>query len=365
MNALLHERRAATLADPRWAAVAARDASADGRFVYSVRTTGVYCRPSCPARAARPENVAFHDGPAEAERAGFRPCRRCRPGEPALAQRQAAAIAALCREIESADTPLSLDALARRAGLSRWHLHRLFKSVTGVTPREYANAQRAARLRRSLARPSASVTAAIYDAGYGSGSRCYAESDRVLGMTPSRYRAGGADARIRFAVGQCSLGAILVAQSERGVCAIALGDDPEALLRELEDRFPRATLVGGDAAFERLVARVVGFVEAPSIGLDLPLDVRGTAFQQRVWQALRDIPPGRTLSYAELAARVGAPGSVRAVAQACAANALAVVIPCHRIVRRDGALAGYRWGVERKRALLEREAGAAVRRDAA
>ena len=284
--------------------------------------------------------------------------RRAAASDPSRSTQHAALVAGLCRHIESAERAPTLDALAARAGLSAWHLHRVFKAVTGLTPRAYAAAHRAARVRRELGR-GASVTEAYHGAGYASSGRFYAEADAVLGMTPSAFRAGGADSTIRFAVGQCTLGAILVAQSERGVCAIGLGDDPDALLRDLQDRFPRARLVGGDAGFERLVARVVGCVEAPRIGLDLPLDVRGTAFQQRVWQALRDIPPGRTVSYTELARRIGAPQAVRAVAGACAANPLAVAIPCHRVVRHDGALSGYRWGVERKRALLEREADAA------
>jgi AraC family transcriptional regulator of adaptative response/methylated-DNA-[protein]-cysteine methyltransferase len=349
---------AATVADPRWAAIAARDRAADGRFVYSVRTTGVYCRPSCAARPARPENVAFHASAAEAERAGFRPCKRCRPDRASRDEQHAATVAELCRFIEAAEQPPALDELARRAGMSAWHLHRVFKRSTGLTPKAYAAAQRARRVREELTRGE-SITAAIYDAGYGSNGRFYAESNDVLGMTPSAFRAGGADIEIRFAVGECSLGSILVAQSGRGVCAIMLGDDPDALARELQDRFPQARLIGGDADFERLVARVVGLVEAPGHGLELPLDVRGTAFQQRVWQALREIPAGATASYAEIARRIGAPQSVRAVAQACGANPLAVAIPCHRVVRSDGALSGYRWGVERKRALLVREGVAA------
>ena len=349
---------AATLSDPRWAAVAARDPQADGRFVYSVKTTGVYCRPSCAARAARPENVAFHRSPAEAERAGFRPCKRCKPDQPPLSQQHAATVARLCRLIEDAEQAPTLEQLAQHAGLSAYHLHRVFKAVTGVTPKAYAAAHRARRMRRELDR-SDTVTQAVYDAGYNSSGRFYEESNHVLGMTPTTYRAGGADTAIRFAVGECSLGSILVAQSDRGVCAILMGDDPDALARDLQQRFPHAALVGGDTAFERLVAKVVGFVEAPRVGLDLPLDVRGTAFQQRVWQALRAIAPGQTASYAEIAKRIGAPKSVRAVAQACGANALAVAIPCHRVVRNDGALSGYRWGVERKRALLEREGAGA------
>ena len=343
-----------TLKDPRWAAVVARDRRADGTFYYSVRTTGVYCRPSCGARLAKPENVRFHATTAAAERAGFRPCRRCKPDQPALEKRQAALVARACRVMETAASTPNLAALAKGAGLSRHHFHRVFKAVTGLTPRAYAAAHRARRVRDTLRR-SRTVTDAVYEAGFNSGGRFYATSERVLGMTPTEYRAGGSHAEIHFAVGECSLGSILVAQSAKGVCAILLGDDPDALVRDLQDRFPRAALVGGDERFERLVARVVGFVEAPALGLDLPLDVQGTAFQQRVWQALREIPPGTTVSYAEMAARIGSPASVRAVAQACAANRLAVAIPCHRVVKRDGALSGYRWGVERKRALLEKE----------
>ncbi len=356
MSTNIERKAALTLADPRWAALLARDRSADGRFFYSVRTTGVYCRPSCAARTPRPENVAFHLSTADAERAGFRPCKRCRPNQPSLAERQAELVAGLCRLIEHAETAPGLDELARHAGLSRWHLQRVFKAVTGVTPKAYAAAHRARRLRTAL-NDGASVTEAIYGAGYGSSSRFYENADAVLGMAPTHYRAGGEDCLIRFAIGQCSLGAILVAASERGVCTILLGDDPGALACELQDRFSRAELVGGDAGFEHLVARVVGFVEAPRLGLDLPLDVRGTAFQQRVWQALREIPAGRTMSYTEVAEHIGAPRAVRAVASACAANTLAVAIPCHRVIRLDGGLSGYRWGVERKRSLLEREAG--------
>ena len=345
----------ATVSDPRWAAVAARDRAADGRFVYSVRTTGVYCRPSCAARPARPENVAFHTSITDAQRAGFRACLRCQPDQLPLAARHAALIAKLCHRIETSELAPTLDDLAQHAQMSASHLHRMFKAATGLTPRAYAGAQRASRLRDQLGR-SATVTDAIYGAGYNSGGSFYADADQVLGMTPTRYRAGGADTEIRFAIGQCSLGAILVARSDRGVCAILLGDDADALARELQDRFPQASLVGGEAGFEQWVAQVVGCVEAPGLGLDLPLDVRGTAFQQRVWQALQAIPAGKTASYADIAHRIGAPKSYRAVAQACGANALAVAIPCHRVVRSDGGLSGYRWGVARKRALLEREA---------
>ncbi len=346
---------APTESDPRWTAVLARDPGADGRFFYSVKTTGVYCRPSCGARTANPENVAFHATAAAAERAGYRPCKRCQPDQPQLAGRHAVLVAQLCRLIEDAEQAPRLADLARHAGMSRYHVQRIFKAATGVTPAAYAAAHRMRRVRAELDRGQ-TVTAAIYQAGYGSSGRFYEKSNQALGMTPSEYRAGGANARIRFAVGECTLGAILVAASERGVCAIFLGDDPHQLVLDLQDRFARAELIGGDADFERLVAQVVGLVEAPRLGLELPLDVRGTAFQQRVWQALRQIAPGETASYSEIARRIGAPKAARGVARACAANLLAVAIPCHRVVRNDGGLCGYRWGVERKRALLEREA---------
>lgn len=348
-------RAANVVADPRWAQLIARDPSADGQFFYSVETTGVYCKPSCAARAPRPENVAFHaDGPA-AESAGFRPCKRCRPAGPSLEQERRAVVAELCRLIDAAESPPSLAELADRAGLSAHHLHRIFKAVTGTTPRAYAAERRAERLRAAL-EAGASVTEAIYSAGFGSSGRFYAASTRTLGMRASDYRGGGKNHCIRFAVGQCSLGAILVAASERGVCAILLADDPEELVRDLERRFPQAELVGGDAEFEGLVASVVGLVEAPQGSHVLPLDLRGTLFQQRVWRALTEIPVGQTTTYAELARRIGAPAAVRAVARACAQNPLAVAIPCHRVVRKDGDLAGYRWGIDRKRTLLDREA---------
>jgi AraC family transcriptional regulator of adaptative response/methylated-DNA-[protein]-cysteine methyltransferase len=341
--------------DPRWLAFVERDPAADGAFVVAVRTTRIYCRPTCPARRPKPENVTFVATAAEAEAAGFRPCKRCRPEACGLQQRRAALVADACRRIEAAEEPPSLDALAERAGLSPFHFHRVFKAMTGVTPKAYASAHRAGRVRLALARPGSSVTEALYDAGFNSNGRFYESSTRVLGMTPTQFRAGGADAAIRFAVGQCSLGAILVAASARGVCAIFIDDDPGLLVRSLQDRFPKAELIGGDAGFETLVTQVVGFVEEPARGLDLPLDVRGTAFQQRVWKALQEIPLGETASYAEIARRIGDPQATRAVAGACASNAIAVAIPCHRVVRSDGSLSGYRWGVERKRALLARE----------
>lgn len=341
--------------DDRWTAVLARDRSADGLFYYSVRTTGVYCRPSCAARRPLRENVRFYVTAEEVERAGFRPCKRCRPNEPALAEQYAAAVERACRLLDEACDPPSLNTLANAAGMSRFHFHRVFKAVTGVTPRGYLAARRAQRVREELSR-SSTVTDAIYDAGFNSNGRFYATSSEVLGMTPTEFRSGGNGTSIRFAVGECSLGSILVAVTDKGVCAIEFGDNPDALVRELQDRYPSARIIGGDEQFEKLVACVVGFVESPALGLDLPLDVRGTAFQQRVWQALREIPVGATASYTEIAERIGAPKAARAVAQACASNTIAVAIPCHRVVRTDGGLSGYRWGVERKRALLGREA---------
>ena len=340
--------------DPRWSQIVARDRAADGAFFYSVATTGVYCRPSCASRSANPRNVAFHDSAAQAEAAGFRPCKRCKPDQPSAS---AAIVERACRTIEAADDAPSLETLAAGAGLSPHHFHRVFKAATGVTPRGYAAALRAGRMRAALGE-APSVTQAIYDAGFNSSGRFYAQAPAMLGMTPTAWRNGGGEADIRFAVGDCSLGAILVASSATGVCAILIGDDPESLVRDLQDRFPKARLTGGDAAYDALVAKVVGLVEAPAIGLDLPLDVRGTAFQQRVWAALRDIPAGATATYTDIAARIGAPKSVRAVAGACAANPVAVAIPCHRVIRGDGALSGYRWGIERKRALLDRERAA-------
>lgn len=343
-----------TVEDARWALVLARDETADGRFWYSVATTGVYCRPSCRSRPANPRNVAFHESRMDAEAAGFRPCKRCRPAGPSLEAENAAIVAKACRLIESSDEIPTLASLAAAVERSPGYLHRLFKSSTGLTPKDYAAGQRAARVRETLA-TSPTVTEAMYDAGFNSSGRFYEKSTEMLGMTPSRYRAGGLDEEIQFAIGESSLGAILVASSVKGVAAILIGDDPADLVQDLQDRFPRAKLVGGDRDYEALVARVVGSVEAPNLGLDLPLDLRGTVFQQRVWQALRRIPSGETVSYTDLALSIGLPKAVRAVAGACAANNIAVAIPCHRVVRNDGALSGYAWGVERKRSLLDRE----------
>ena len=340
--------------EERWVAVVNRDHAAGDEFVYSVATTGVYCRPGCAARRPRREHVRFHASCEVAENAGFRPCRRCRPNDLPLAERRAEAVATACRLIETAEGVPDLHALAGAAGMSRFHFHRVFKAVAGCTPRAYAAAHRADRMREAL-RTSRTVTDAIYDSGFNSSGRFYAASSATLGMAPSTFRRGGTGEKIRFAVGECSLGSILVAATAGGVCTILLGDDPTVLVNELEDRFARAKLVGGDSEFESVVARVIGFVEAPALGLDLPLDILGTAFQRRIWQALREVPAGTTASYGTIADRVGSPKAARAVARACASNPLAVAIPCHRVVRNDGALGGYRWGVERKRILLARE----------
>lgn len=341
--------------DTRMQSVRDRDAREDGRFVYAVVTTGVFCRPSCGARTPKPENIRFYAGPDDARAAGFRACLRCRPEQP-LGAAQATMIAEICRHIETADSEPTLEQLARRAGLSPFHFHRVFKAATGLTPKAYARGHRARRVREELA-GDGRVTDALYDAGFNSSGRFYESTNAILGMTPTRFRNGGDGTDVRFAVAETSLGAMLVAESDKGICAVALGDDPDTLVRDLQDRFPKARLIGDDEAFQRRVAEVVGLVEHPGRGVELPLDIRGTAFQQKVWAALRRIPAGQTLSYAELAERIGDPKAVRAVAGACAANSLALLVPCHRIVRTDGALSGYRWGTERKRVLLQREAG--------
>jgi len=341
----------------RWEAISRRDAAADGSFVYGVVTTGVYCLPSCGSRAARRENVRFYADNDTAEAAGFRACKRCRPDGASLAVRQTEQVVALCRYIEGLDQPPTLQALASHAGLSPSHLSRIFKKVTGVTPKGYCKLHQSKRVCAAL-RAADSVTDAIYSAGYSSSSRFYENADAIIGMTPTEFRAGGTALPIRFAVGECSLGSVLVAATERGICTVTLGDDPEVLVRDLERRFFEAELIGSDARFMSLVARVVGLIESPQTGLDLPLDIRGTTFQLKVWTALRKVPAGSTLNYRELAIAIGRPTAARAVAAACAANPVAVAIPCHRVIRKDGGLAGYRWGIERKRTLLAREAQA-------
>ncbi len=342
----------------RWRAVENRDAAADGRFVFAVRSTGIYCKPSCASRRAKRENISFHDTPEAARRLGFRACKRCRPDEAAadsLAAQAVTAAARLIDEAVAAEAPVpGLEQLAARAGFSMYHFHRLFRKTLGVTPKAYASAARAGRMRAELA-ASGSVTEAIYGAGYSSSSRFYETAAGRLGMRPAAHRHGGKGETIRYALSPCSLGLLLVAATQRGVCAIQFGDDGDSLVAGLKARFPQAAISDGDAGFAATVADVVALVEHPGIEHALPLDVRGTAFQERVWQALRAIPAGRTASYAEIAQAIGQPRAVRGVAQACAANPTAVAIPCHRVVRSDGALSGYRWGAKRKAELLKRE----------
>lgn len=338
----------------RWRAVRRNDAAADCEFFYAVRTTGIYCRPSCHSRLPKRSNVTFFKSAQQAEDAGFRACKRCLPDRLARPDRDTARVVRACRLIEASDTVPSLASLAAEAGVSRYHFHRLFKRITGLTPHQYGLAVRDQRLQSGLQR-GGNITQTMLASGFNSSGHFHDTTRQTLGMSASRYRDGGPGTVIRFAVGESALGSVLVAGTERGICAITLGDDPDILIHALQDQFSRATLVGGDGAFERHVASVVGFIETPGADLKLPLDIQGTSFQRRVWQALREIPPGETASYADIATRLGAPKSMRAVAGACAANRLAIAIPCHRVVRSDGGLSGYRWGVERKRALLERE----------
>jgi AraC family transcriptional regulator of adaptative response/methylated-DNA-[protein]-cysteine methyltransferase len=341
-------------ADPRWDAFAKRDKAWEGRFVAAVVTTGIYCRPGCPARLPRPQNVRFFASAQEAEHAGFRPCKRCRPGTAPHDDGLNAAVRVACAQIEAAEGAPDYAGIAQAAGFSRHHFHRAFKRIVGVTPGAYRKSLRERRAVAAL-QEGTSVTEAIYDAGYGSASRFYETLVPKLGLKPGAYAKAGAGEVIRFAVGECSLGSILVAATAKGVCAIELGGDPQALVDGLQQRFRKATLIGGDAGFEEIVAAAVGLVEDPSRGLGLPLHVRGTAFQLKVWEALRAIPPGKTATYKEIAEKAGAPAAVRAVGGAIASNKIAIAIPCHRVIRTGGALSGYRWGVERKAALLERE----------
>lgn len=346
--------RKASADDARWTAVLARDASADGSFVLGVKTTGIYCRPSCPARKPLRQNVSFYASCAEAEAAGFRACKRCKPNEAGAGDSHADKIAAACRMIETADAAPSLDKLAARAGLSPHHFHRIFKATTGLTPKAYAVAHRNKRVREAL-KGGRSVTDAIYEAGFNSSGRFYDGAQRALGMKPGTYRAGGAGMQIRYAIAPCSLGLVIAAVTDAGVCAIFLGEDGTTLKQELAARFPNAERIEARKGLEKVLADVVASIDTPAKAPALPLDIRGTAFQQRVWAALQEIPAGETTTYAEIARRIGKPKAVRAVGAACGANPVAVAVPCHRVVGQDGKLTGYRWGVARKRALLERE----------
>ena len=340
--------------DLRWNAVVGRDHSLDGEFVYAVKTTGIYCSPSCPSRQSKRKNTLFFATPQEAERAGYRECLRCGPTRSSVEERRVQAVRAACAAIDEAEQAPALQELAATVGLSPSHLHRQFKRLVGVTPREYAAGKRAARLRDGLhtGRP---VADAIYEAGYGSSSRVYEIAKRTLGMTPGEYRDGGRSVTIEFTVTQSPLGHLLVAATDQGICCIEFGGSERALRESLAERFPAARLKENDNDLRQWVADITAFIRTPRHGLRLPLDIQGTAFQHRVWKALQAIPSGRTASYRDVAAAIGQPTAHRAVASACSANKLALAIPCHRVVRTDGQLGGYRWGLERKRRLLERE----------
>lgn len=343
----------AKIDDKTWRLIASRSKKADGDFVYAVLTTMIYCRPSCGSRHAKRENMRIYSHSTDAELDGYRPCKRCQP-DTTLENEIELKIARACQFIHQSEIEPCLAEIAASAQLSPYHFHRQFKAHMGITPKAYFKAFRAGRLRQEL-KTSSTITSAIYDAGYGSNSRFYEQSDQVLGMTPGVYKKGGEAMMIYFAVGVWSLGHILVAQTQKGICSILLGDEAEQLINELEDEFPNAELIGGDKSFETVVAQVVAFVEQPGTKFNLPLDIQGTAFQQKVWQALREIPLGTTISYSELAQKIGQPSAVRAAATACARNKIAIAIPCHRVVRQNGDLSGYRWGIERKRSVLSSE----------
>jgi AraC family transcriptional regulator of adaptative response/methylated-DNA-[protein]-cysteine methyltransferase len=340
--------------EARWQAVLDQDASMDGAFVLGVKTTGIYCRPICPARRPNRENVLFFDACADAEAAGFRACKRCQPSRKSLAQERSEMVARSCRSIDDAEQVPTVEQLAGEAGLGPAQFQRVFKLVLGVSPSEYIRARRSERAREAL-RAQPTIGAAMVEAGFESSGRFYESTDGMLGMKPSEYRSGSPSGPLRFTVGECSLGSVLVVTSERGICGITMGDDPEQLISDFQNRFPKAQLVAADSGFESQLRKVLELIESPGEGLDLPLDILGTAFQHRVWKALRQIPAGRTKSYGEIAESIGSKGSTRAVASACASNPIAVAIPCHRVVRSDGDISGYRWGVGRKRALLDRE----------
>ncbi|MEN0584014.1 MULTISPECIES: bifunctional DNA-binding transcriptional regulator/O6-methylguanine-DNA methyltransferase Ada [unclassified Kosakonia] len=341
------------LDEQRWQAVLARNAQADGQFVFAVLTTGIFCRPSCTARHALRQNVRFYPDAPSAQDAGFRPCKRCQPDKTHPQQQRLDKVTKACRLLEQ-DTPITLEQLAAEVALSPYHFHRLFKSVTGMTPKAWQQAFRARRLRNTLA-VSETVTDAVLAAGFPDSSSYYRQADALLGMTAQQFRRGGDAAGVWYTFSDCALGRCLVAESERGICAILLDDSDEQLLAQLQAIFPRAQRAQANAAFSSRVAQVIKRLDNADAPFTLPLDLRGTAFQLQVWQALREIPTGETVSYRELAKKLGKPNAVRAVASACGANKLAIVIPCHRVVRSDGALSGYRWGMARKAQLLQRE----------
>ncbi len=337
-----------------WDAVLKKDFSRDGQFYFAVKTTGIYCRPSCPSRTPKRANVSFYSTTAAAREAGFRACLRCAPDGLSKRQQQTQAILQACRAIEDQTERISLNDLAEKVGLSPHHFHRLFKDVTGVTPHDYFKARQIAQIGESI-KNSTSVTEAIYDAGFSSSGRFYENTDAMLGMTPKAYKASGEGEHIRAGVKQSALGLVLVAATNKGICTIEFGQDAQQLMQTLRERFRNAVIVAQDAQFDSWLTTILSHLTLPKKALALPLDIRGTAFQQQVWNALQEIPLGSTVSYAQVANRIGKPKAVRAVATACASNVIALAIPCHRVVRGNGELSGYRWGVERKRQLLEQE----------
>lgn len=337
-----------------WDLVLKRERNPAVPFVYAVTSTGIYCRPSCPARRPLRRNVVFYASTTGAERAGYRACQRCRPHELSLNEQYRIAVEQACMLMDQSNTPPDLAMLAKHVGMSRYHFHRTFKGMMGVTPKAFFNARRRQRVSIAL-KQGKSVTTAIYTCGFKSSGAFYANSADMLGMNARDVRKAGKGTQIRFAVGESSMGSVIIAATKKGVCWVSMGDDPEVLVREFQDQFSEASLVGGDEEFEQLVAKVLLLVEQPETMHTLPLDLLGTAFQQRVWNALREIPPGSTLSYSQLAEKLGMKTGARAIARACATNQIAVAVPCHRVVRSDGSLSGYRWGVERKRELLRKE----------
>jgi AraC family transcriptional regulator, regulatory protein of adaptative response / methylated-DNA-[protein]-cysteine methyltransferase len=345
--------------DSRWQAVLGRDKEFDGEFVYAVKTTGVYCRASCPSRVAKRGNVAFFDTTIEAQAAGFRACKRCNPDGVSLEHARNAAVNVACDFLKATSGNVALTTLAERASMSAHHFHRVFKSITGVTPKAYQKTLQQSRITEALGK-NKTVTDAIYDAGFNSSGRFYENAEAILGMTPGSYKNGGKNEDIRYAVEPCALGVILVAATPRGVCAIEFGDSAHDLVHRLRTRFPLARFQPADKIFKAWLGKILEYIDHPGTQprglLDLPLDIQGTVFQQRVWKAIREIPAGATLSYSEVAQKIGKPKAVRAVASACAGNSIAVLIPCHRVVRANGELSGYRWGVARKAELLRREA---------
>jgi AraC family transcriptional regulator of adaptative response/methylated-DNA-[protein]-cysteine methyltransferase len=341
-----------TNTEHRWALVQSRNQQADGEFVYAVKSTGIFCRPSCPSRRPRREMVEFYDNAALAQKAGYRACLRCTPSE---RNSQLAKVEAACRFIEeNLDSTLSLDQIAGHVGLSPFHFQRLFKKRLGISPRQYQQAQRSGKFRQALHK-EARITDAIYEAGYGSSSRAYESGSDQLGMTPTAFRRNGQGVDIHYTIISSHMGKVLIASTERGLCSVRFGESDTALLRELENDFHAANLHRRDSELKSAVAGVKSLLAGMNITADMPLDIQGTAFQQRVWNALRQIPLGQTRSYTEIARSIGQPKAVRAVANACASNPVALVVPCHRVVQANGKLAGYRWGVERKAALLRKE----------